>query len=693
VGQSGRKIKLERETALAFNLTHLNRALLAVALTSAAWVATYAADDNNKLLHLLRASELRVDKLATATIIQNAPGGATVRLISSEGGWALVQLLDTTSKAGPPVNGWVRASSLDWTSGSSAAAGMPSGREVADASALTLGVRSLPARSNRHALIIGIGKYADPAIPPLPGVRLDRESATQIAQSMQVPTENIRYLQNEDATAANIRKAIQDLSDRVQEGDRVFIHYSGHGTRYPDPEAGGCVEALLAYDGVRSGLITNHEMASLLSSITNKTDKLFVMYDACHSGGVVQAASVLRTRGIVVGNEESPLRPKFAAISEECGKPTNVKTRNLVVEVSAKGALPQDIIHLSASRNDEISFDDEQKGGLATQYIRDCILRDAKDLSNSGAITIEDIRVCAQEKIDKRMTGSTQFAPHHLVLNGNANFVPAWFSQDALKPVTISATPSVQVASLTPTPVAVPAASSKPTPAPTPAPAPAPAPVTTSVPAKPASAPAAAVPVAAPVAVAAPVPVAAAPVAATPPPLTGEQALRQMYDQRDAKRKLQVSMSKDKLKIGKDSLEGSIVSERSGYLYIALAGSDNKSIYMLFPNALDQNNKVEAGKPLKLPGDGWSVKAGGPTGTDTLLVMVTDAPRDLSKLGAAKVGPFLASLNDVQGRAQLGALMSTSPLTPTQFCTNPASRTSVCSDAYGAALFTVEEIK
>lgn len=635
--------------------------LAALLMASGLCLPAFAADAPPKTLRLLRATDVRQDKLANAPVLLNAPGGAGVRLISTEGGWALVELQSPAGKNTAPVSGWVRASSLDMSSGSSEASGLSSGRDAAGATALTLGVRSLPARSNRHALIIGIGRYADPATPPLPGVRLDRESATQMAQSMQVPGENIRYLQNEDATGNNIRKAIADLSERVQDGDRVFIHYSGHGTRYPDPSAGGCVEALLAYDGGQSGLITNREMASLLSSITNKTDKLFVMYDACHSGGVVQAASLARTRGITNDNDEGSLRPKFSGISEECGRPVNIKTRNLVVEVTSKGTLPQDIIHLSASRNNEISFDDELKGGLATQYMRDCMLRDAKDLDNSGAISIEEVRMCAQEKIDKRMSNSAQFSAHHLVLNGNANFVPAWFSQSSLKPVSISAPAPVQPAPQKPANTA--AVVAQPT-------------MTTSPPQ--------------PVAAQPP-----APVAAAPKPFTGEQALRQMFDQRDAKRKVQVTLNKDKLRIGKDTLEGSVTSDRDGYLYVALAGSDNQSIYMLFPNALDQNNRMEAGKPMPLPRNNWSVKAAGPAGQDTLLVMVADAPRDLSQLGAAKAGPFLASLNDAQGRTQLGALMASSPMTPTQLCTNPASRkgSSMCSDAYGASLVTVEEIQ
>ena len=72
----------------------------------------------------------------------------------------------------------------------------------------------------------------------------------------------------------------------------------------------------------------------------------------------------MRTRGFSNRNDEGLLRPKFASISEECGRPVNVKTRNLVVEVAAKGALPQDISHVSASQSNEISFDDELKGGV-----------------------------------------------------------------------------------------------------------------------------------------------------------------------------------------------------------------------------------------------------------------------------------------------------------------------------------------
>ncbi|HSV52021.1 MAG TPA: caspase family protein [Burkholderiaceae bacterium] len=464
----------------------------------------------------------------------------------------------------------------------------------------------LPApRANRHALIIGIGRYADAATPQLPGTRFDRQSATQMAQAMQVPLSNIRYLQDDQATGESIRKSLGELNARVQDGDRVFIHYSGHGTRFNDPASGGCVEALLAYDGGKSGTITNREMASLLQPLARKTDKLFVMYDACHSGGVIGSASPVRTRGFRNDNEEGVLRPKFSAISEECGRPVNVKTRNLLVETTTQGTLPQDIIHISSARDNEISFDDERKGGLATQYMRDCMLRDARDLDGSGAISIDEIKQCAQEKINRRLRNDQTYLAHNITLSGNSAFVPAWFGH------------------------AMPTATAQ---------------------------------------------------ALAPPPLTGEQALRQMWEQRDAKRQVRVKLGKEPLRVGQDTLDFSVQSDRTGYLYVAMAGSDNQSLYLLFPNELDVDNRIEAGTTLQLPRPSWRVRAGGPAGTNHLLVVVSDAVRDLSPLAASKTGPFVSSLNDPEGRFKLGALMTR------------AAGTGSGSDAYGAAIVPLEEV-
>ena len=166
-----------------------------------------------------------------------------------------------------------------------------------------------------------------------------------------------------------------------------------------------------------------------------------------------------------------------------------------------------------------------------------------------------------------------------------------------------------------------------------------------------------------------------------------------MYAQRDAKRRVQVSLGRKSLTIGKDALDLSVQSDKAGYLYVALAGSDNQSVYLLFPNDLDLGNKIEAGQKIQLPRANWRVKAGGPAGTDNLLVVVTDAPRDTSKLGASKAGPFVMSLNDANGRAQLGALLTTSQAGGSTQCSGSAARknANLCSDAFGAVLLSIEE--
>jgi hypothetical protein len=166
-----------------------------------------------------------------------------------------------------------------------------------------------------------------------------------------------------------------------------------------------------------------------------------------------------------------------------------------------------------------------------------------------------------------------------------------------------------------------------------------------------------------------------------------------MFDQRDAKRRVQVTMGKSSLKIGQDALDLAVQTDRAGYVYVALAGSDNQSVYLLFPNDQDQDNKIEAGQQLLLPRPSWQVKAGGPAGTDNLLVMVSDAPRDLRALAQNKSGPFVKALNDARGRTQLGALMTASQSGGSLACAQAGKRrqNALCSDAYGAAMVAVEE--
>ncbi len=500
------------------------------------------------------------------------------------------------------------------------------------ATALAAAAQAPPAappaeRNTRHALIIGIGEYADPQVPALKGVVHDMDSARRMARAMAVPEAQMRVLRDREATAARIRQEITALQQRMADGDRLFVYFSGHGTRAYDEATreDGCTEGLLAADGQ---VLTNVEIGQRLAPITRRADKVLVFYDACFSGGV--AGEPFRTRSLAQGPAQ--VTPKFtrAGAPEACSRPSNFQSRSLGTQLGAHRALVQNVVHIAASRPDEVSFDNSASGGYATVAWRDCLLGAASDADGSGAVTVDEITACAQARVNRGLEGLPGITGQRMTVAGNPRFVPAWMGA-AFAAEAPSAPPAV------------------PAPAPAAPPAPPPAPQRLATPA---------------------------------------EILAELHAQRDGSRAVAASARQPRLKIGRDLLQLGITPARDGHLYIALAGSDGKSLLLLYPNSLSPATAVKGGQTLTLPGPGWEVVAGGPAGTETLLVMVTDAPRDLSILAKAKAGPFMKTLLDPEGRSRLQAVLSNG--TPAAGC-GTAGRPP-CSDAFGAALVTLQSV-
>jgi hypothetical protein len=159
--------------------------------------------------------------------------------------------------------------------------------------------------------------------------------------------------------------------------------------------------------------------------------------------------------------------------------------------------------------------------------------------------------------------------------------------------------------------------------------------------------------------------------------------LKDIEQQRNPRRVVDVMVPKPILKIGKDSFDMSIKSSHDGYIYIVLLGSDTKSFYVLYPNGLDKNNGIKAGQTVRIPKPDWGVKAGGPVGTNNLLVMVSDSPRKLNTLTMAEptsAEPFTYALNDIGGRAALINFLT-------------SSGADGKSESFGAKLLAIKEVK
>jgi len=500
-------------------------------------------------------------------------------------------------------------------------------------------------RNTRHALIIGIGLYADSNVTPLSGVKHDMLSARRMAAAMAVPAANIRELRDLDATRERIVTEISALHRRMREGDRVFLYFSGHGTRWFEDsvQRTGCTEGLLSSD---SQVITNGDLAERLAPVAKLADKLVVFYDTCFSGGV--AGAPFRTR--VVRSGDQVITPKFTrnVAPEQCAVPANFQSRSLAGAMQQNRTAAQNVVHIAASQPDEASFDISTVGGLATAAWRDCLLGEARDSDDSGAVTIGEVTQCAQVKVNAARVGQTGISGQNFTVAGNLQFVPAWMAGSFVSPSPAS--------TLTPTPM------------PGPGPGALPTAVTPSVSVQPPLAPA----------------------LAPAPALKAKPAdiLAEVHGQRDGARQVVALARQARLKIGSDPLKLDITSASDGYLYIALAGSDGQSLYLLYPNALASNNRVRAGQKLVLPDPAWEIVAAGPPGLETLLVMVTDAPRELATLAAAREGPFLRTLMDGTGRVRLQALLGNG--TPAAGCGKPGQAT--CSDAFGSVLLKIDTV-
>lgn len=525
--------------------------------------------------------------------------------------------------------------------------------------------------SSRTALIIGIGNYSQPDIPALAGVKEDMKSARSIAKAMGIPDQNIRILQDQQASKAGILDALRQLGETTGDGARTFVYFSGHGSRWKDPQANSCVEGLLTYD---YKTITNSEIAEVTKKLSSKADKFVVMFDACHSAGVAPQLSLSR--------DFSPLNltPKFymksGVTGNACSTVTNLQSRGLLGETTRLGALPENFVQITSSLATEVSFDEPGKGGLATQGVRDCLLGKASDLDASGAVSMAEVQQCAQRFINQKIQNSARVLPHHVTVSGNRNLIPV---QRPKPPVTAAVTPipvSVQSAALT-APVKPPVivAVANPVLLPTPAPQPSHAPV--DVTPLPAAILSVQLPEIAPPAIAQLVE------SAKPSPALASLAtLRDIEQQRNPKRVVNVTLSKATLKIGKDSLDLQVNSSRDGYVYLIMLGSDANSFYILFPNGLDGDNRIRAKQTLRLPKVDWQVMAAGPAGTDHILVMVSDTPRKLDGLNLAQPSaavPFTYALNDLPGRSALIDFLTGSGVDGT-------------SESFGAKLLSVKEV-
>lgn len=146
--------------------------------------------------------------------------------------------------------------------------------------------------SRRHALLIGINKYAKLNVCDLKGCVNDVQSMAELLCSRFGFTEaDITKLIDEQASRDAILSSMDALVERTGEDDVVVLHYSGHGSQMTDREGDepdGMDETIVPHDSGRgedpNRDITDDEVYVRLLGLTQKTRNATIIFDCCHSG-------------------------------------------------------------------------------------------------------------------------------------------------------------------------------------------------------------------------------------------------------------------------------------------------------------------------------------------------------------------------------------------------------------------------
>lgn len=276
------------------------------------------------------------------------------------------------------------------------------------------------AQAKDHVLILTISNYVD---RPLRGVHLDAQNALAMAGSLGYDVSQAVVVKDSALDSRGLRQALAALVARVQDKDRVFLYYSGHGASL---RVGAmCQQALVAQDG---GLLAVGELYERLDAIKQRTHEVLVVMDACHAGGM-QDLSVTRSSvpATSVDAFSAGLRPKTfqPREGEACHSPSNLAQRWTPASQPTRARFPENnFTFIAAANAREVALDDDELGGLASYGLRSCASEGVPDQDGSGQISPQEWLACAQAKVAARVPAinaklGTRWVAHQLEAYGN----------------------------------------------------------------------------------------------------------------------------------------------------------------------------------------------------------------------------------------------------------------------------------
>ena len=268
-----------------------------------------------------------------------------------------------------------------------------------------------PAQGNRgdnlYALLIGVDCYLPNRLPgggyypSLGGCVRDITHVKEFLQrKLGMPEGRILKLtatntgavepsepQDQLPTYENMVAAFKKLTQMVQPGDQVYIHYSGHGgrasTAFPELKgADGLDEALVPTDigNSEARYLRDIELAHLLKAMVDKGLTVTVVLDSCHSGGATRGEGGAVSRGIGIVDTTPRPTESLVASHHELAETWQTLSEGMTRTVKlGSGWLlePKGYVLLAACRASEsayeYAFEGWQRNGALTYWLLDSL--------------------------------------------------------------------------------------------------------------------------------------------------------------------------------------------------------------------------------------------------------------------------------------------------------------------------------
>lgn len=266
-----------------------------------------------------------------------------------------------------------------------------------------------------YALIMGVSHYKNPEIPTLKYAHRDALVLENYLSESGVKEDHIFTFVNEQATAAAFWSTLNYILEKITDGDRLIIYFSGHG----DVENKTIVKDayLLPYDSPSTvytmGAIGITNLKSWLATFSSKGVQPIFIADACRSGNLI-------------GGREG-VRATASLLNEEW----------------------VDEIKLVSCQPGELSLEGEQWGGGRGLFSYELIngLCGAADKNKDGLISVREIHLYLLENVPEK----SGRMPQNPMVSGNAESIIAkvnaafqstnqssvnqWFPKETTQPV------------------------------------------------------------------------------------------------------------------------------------------------------------------------------------------------------------------------------------------------------------------